>query len=599
MSDNKSKVKSTDPNFEETVQRWFDECDSDFSDQDCDSESNSATGNPITSDHETASELSDNESDDQDDMQAIESEEESDASVPSKKYFYGKNRFKWSTTEPTRNVRTPAHNILKLPGNKNALPKIEPLEAWQKIFSHDILDIVVHYTNLKIQEFRNKPGNQKRTEYRETNSLEINGFLGLLLLTAVFKSNNESIESIFSTDGTGREIFRLVMSAKRFAVLLACLRFDTHVERKIRVETDPAAAFSHILKKFNQNSQSAYILGANVTVDEMLVGFRGRCKFKMYLPSKPVKYGLKIQCLVDARTHYIYNTYIYCGKGTDSLEDITDVEKQFSIPTQAVIRLCKPIFGSNRNVTGDNWYSSIQLTDYLFKNKLTYVGTMKKNKRDIPKEFLPSRTRPVGSTLYGFTSNKTLISRVTKKNKAVILISSMHHSKQDDKGLPEINSFYNNTKSGVDAVDEKCSKYCCSRRTRRWPMALFYRIVDMSSINAYIIHQSCANTDRKDRIDFLKLLAKQLYEPLLRERSQNANLPRELRTGICRILNIALETPADVPDTLPRNERKYCSICDPKLKRKTAYLCVLCKKPICLQCSKKMCLKCIEKLEKD
>lgn len=244
------------------------------------------------------------------------------------------------------------------------------------------------------------------------------------------------------------------MSAKRFAVLLTCLRFDTHEERMLRVNTEPAAAISHILDKFNKNSQAAYCLGANATVDEMLIGFRGRCKFKMYLPNKPVKYGLKVQCLVDARTHYIYNTYIYCGKGSDSLKDITDDERRFSIPTQAVIRLSKPIFGTNTNITGDNWYSSIELTDYLFKNKLTYVGTLKRNKREVPQEFLPSKSRPVGSTIYGFTRNKTLISRVTKKNKCVVLISSMHHSKQDDHGLPEINAFYNSTKSGVDAVDE-------------------------------------------------------------------------------------------------------------------------------------------------
>ncbi|KAK9688188.1 Transposase IS4 [Popillia japonica] len=171
----------------------------------------------------------------------------------------------------------------------------------------------------------------------------------------------------------------------------------------------------------------------------------------------------------------------------------------------------------------------------------------------------------------------------------------MHHSKQDDHGLPEINAFYNSTKSGVDAVDEKtskyscsrrtrrwpmaifyrivdmcskCSKYSCSRRTRRWPMAIFYRIVDMCSVNAYVIHQSCANAHKVDRLDFLKLLAKQLYEPLLREQSQKQNLPRELKASIFRILKMTHDAPNDAQDVLPRNQRKYCSVCDPKLKRK-------------------------------
>lgn len=204
MSWNRKTVNVTDPNFEECVLRWFDESDVEFSDQDRDSASNISIENAIASDHETASELSGNESDDQDAMQVIETGEDSDVSDPGKKYMYGKNRYKWAATEPTRNVRTPAHNILKLPGNRNALPTIEALKAWQQIFSQDILDIVVYYTNLKIQEFRKKADNQNRTEYRDTNVVEINGLLGLLLLTAAFKSNNEAIESIFSTDGTGR-----------------------------------------------------------------------------------------------------------------------------------------------------------------------------------------------------------------------------------------------------------------------------------------------------------------------------------------------------------------------------------------------------------
>nr|CAH7731619.1 unnamed protein product [Callosobruchus chinensis] len=74
----------------------------------------------------------------------------------------------------------------------------------------------------------------------------------------------------------------------------------------------------------------------------------------------------------------------------------------------------------------------------------------------------------------------------------------------------------------------------------------------------------------KTVVAFLKLLAKQLYEPLLRERSENLHISRELKSGIFRVLNLtSSETPAYNQGVLPRNQRKYCSICDPKLKRKT------------------------------
>lgn len=51
-------------------------------------------------------------------------------------------------------------------------------------------------------------------------------------------------------------------------------------------------------------------------------------------------------------------------------------------------------------------------------------------------------------------------------------ISSMHHDAaidQDtgDQPKPEITVFYNQTKSGVDVVDEKCVTYSTSRRCLR------------------------------------------------------------------------------------------------------------------------------------
>lgn len=49
------------------------------------------------------------------------------------------------------------------------------------------------------------------------------------------------------------------------------------------------------------------------------------------------------------------------------------------------------------------------------------------------------------------------MSHVTKPSKAVILISSMHHLKEFDEDVqkPEIISYYNRTKGGVDSLDEK------------------------------------------------------------------------------------------------------------------------------------------------
>jgi len=53
-----------------------------------------------------------------------------------------------------------------------------------------------------------------------------------------------------------------------------------------------------------------------------------------------------------------------------------------------VKRLVSPIENSYKNVTTDNWYTNIPLLHYLLEKKTTLLGTMKKNKREIPPEFL-------------------------------------------------------------------------------------------------------------------------------------------------------------------------------------------------------------------
>ncbi|KAL4131458.1 hypothetical protein QTP88_008769 [Uroleucon formosanum] len=63
-------------------------------------------------------------------------------------------------------------------------------------------------------------------------------------------------------------------------------------------------------KRVNNN----YSIGEFGTIDETLVAFRGRCPFKMYIPSKPAKYGIKVFSLVDVKMSYTYNLEVYTGK---------------------------------------------------------------------------------------------------------------------------------------------------------------------------------------------------------------------------------------------------------------------------------------------
>jgi hypothetical protein len=47
-----------------------------------------------------------------------------------------------------------------------------------------------------------------------------------------------------------------------------------------------------------------YNPGPNVTVDEQLMPFRGRCPFRQYM-SKPAKYRIRILAACDAASSYV------------------------------------------------------------------------------------------------------------------------------------------------------------------------------------------------------------------------------------------------------------------------------------------------------
>ena len=210
-------------------------------------------------------------------------------------FWFGKNRFKWSKAEPTRNVRTPARNMVILPRTRLIVnDSKDSLEFFNKLFSDEMYNLIVTWTNKKLDSMRLRYQRPNKPELSKLTVTELRAFIGLLLYTAIFKSNNEDVRSIFARDGTGRDIFRTVMSVERFSILLVALRFDNPETRENRKKSDVGAAISDLFDLFIKNTKAAYSVGSHACVDEMLVGFRGRCSFKMYIPSKPEKYGIKI-----------------------------------------------------------------------------------------------------------------------------------------------------------------------------------------------------------------------------------------------------------------------------------------------------------------
>ncbi|UYV69985.1 hypothetical protein LAZ67_7001382 [Cordylochernes scorpioides] len=331
---------------------------------------------------------------------------EADEELPNddSEFYFGKDGVtKWKKTmwQKTQILTRSVNIISQLPGPKSEAKSIESeSDAFTKIIDNDMVQKILDCTNAYISNIKEHFSRER--DAKLTTLTEILALFGLLIMSGVKRAAHLTYKELWAVDGSGVEIVRAIMSQERFLFLLRCLRFDDITTRKERKKLDKLAPIREFVEAFVYNCKKLYTPGEYNTIDEKLIPFRGRCGFRQYMPNKPAKYGLKIYTISDARTFYTFNFEIYCGKQPD--------------------------------------------------------GPYKKHKKEIPKIFLPNRNRPKYNSIFGFTQNTTLVSYVPKKSKAVLLLSTMHSTPTIDeesgfKLKPEIVTFYNLTKGGVDMVN--------------------------------------------------------------------------------------------------------------------------------------------------
>ena len=227
----------------------------------------------------------------------------------------------------------------------------------------------------------------------------------------------------------------------------------------------------------------ANVLGTNLTIDEQLVTFRGRCLFRQYMPSKPGKYSIKIWAICDSTAHYVLKMDVY--KGIEIGEP-----RETNLGLKVVLKLSEP-FQKSGNITSDNFFTNLELGRKLLMQNLTIMRTIRKNRKELPTEFVSTKDRKEFTTLYGFQKKVMIASYCPKKGKVVTILSTMHLVKATElpgqEKKPEVITYYNATKGGVDTMDQMVRWFTTKRKTRRWPMVIFYNMLDISALNAFIV----------------------------------------------------------------------------------------------------------------
>lgn len=236
--------------------------------------------------------------------------------------------------------------------------------------------------------------------------------------------------------------------------------------------------------------------------------------------------------------------------------------------------MIEPVSGTGRSITTDNWFTSIPLAETLLNDlKLTLVGTLRKNNKEIPPTLI-SKGNPINSSIFAFKESMTMVVYTPKRNKVVTLISTMLDNDEidpesGDSCKPYIVTFYNSTKCGEDLVDQYKERYSVSRTSNRWSLTLFFTLLNVTGLNSYIVFKHGTGKFDIPRQHFLKELSKNLCARYLQERSAIKTLPVGLKRNIRQMLGMPEDVEVVPASASPDVERPgQCAFCDWRKKER-------------------------------
>ena len=233
------------------------------------------------------------------------------------------------------------------------------------------------------------------------------------------------------------------------------------------------------------------------------------------MASKPDNYKQKYWLAVDKDSKYVVNGFPYVGRDeTRSTDEL--------VSNQVVMRLLKPYLNKGRNVTTDIYFTSIKLATELQKCKTSLLGTVNRIRKEVPAVVKNMKEPLYSTTLYKSGDVRmTVYQGKTKKN--VAILSTLHQNitiADNAKKTPESVKAYNNTKYGVDIVDQMARKYTVRTSTRRWPIHSFRNTLDLAAINALIVYKAVTKNNILRRI-FLQQLVQDLSGPHIDKKEQH------------------------------------------------------------------------------
>lgn len=347
-------------------------------------------------------------------------------------------------------------------------------------FTSAIIDLIVVETN--------RFGQHKHgADWEAMTDSDIWRLFGLVLLMGIVKK--PSLKDYWSTsDILATPIFNNMISRDRFRIQLGALHF---VDNSLERNNDILFKLGDILQRISNRLSAVFHPSKFISVDESLVAWRGRFKGRQYIPSKRSRFGIKLFLLCDSVTGYIYKLSVYVGD-----EKAKAAAAGRSVTQNIVMNLMDGLLNLGHYLFMDNYYNSVDLTKDLLSNKTHVCGTIRSNRKGLPKSLkLKANGRPMdvgevtsfsnGSCMVGCWRDKNYICMISTLHDSNNLVDSGKTKRNGDVILkPKPVLLYNKYMGGVDKSDQLLHYYNAARKSMKWYKKLFFHLLDVSTVNS-------------------------------------------------------------------------------------------------------------------
>lgn len=362
--------------------------------------------------------------------------------------------------------------------------------------------------------------------------------------------------------------FSKVMPRNRFQNILSFLHVSRTPPGAVSKKIDKIKMFTdRLFPKFS----ALYNPNEDISIDETMIGYRGRFGAIQYMPQKPTKWGIKVYSIADSANCYMLGCIVYTGSETySSGSPYANLPKT----TQVVMNLVEPYLDKGYHLYTDRFYSSVPLATQLATRSTQFTGTVNNRRAHLPQHVRETgrskiSIRPNGCKAFRHDRMFVAVWRPEKKKKNIYM-STGHTAEyvtvvrrgRRTKSKPSVIHQYNQWMNGVDMSDQLSVYYSFNRKSIKWWKKVFFWSMEIAVVNSYIIYEQ--SSPHTAQLDYRRQIINSLIAEFFQSQPATPlNTSRRL-------------FPSPLPERLDqrkhflgkRKEQRECRVCSDRRQRK-------------------------------